>query len=149
MSLPEDISNGCFAGSNVLVQKLGSLDAHEARSRRCHGSCHDVRLATSWWAIQQQASPQAQRCPADSKSLAAPSSMRQLNASLAALGLLDSSWTWDLVLGMCSLRSCFESLVYKASFFSGQAACASPWVIVEQTEIIGKECLKRVDAPVF
>ena len=60
---PEEVSNSCFTGANVLVENLRALHTDEAHAGGSHCSRHNVGLATAWRTIQQHTCAQPQWGP--------------------------------------------------------------------------------------
>ena len=61
---PEEVSDSCLTGTDVLVEHLGALHADQAHAGGGHCSRHNVGLATAWRAIQQHTCAQPQWGPA-------------------------------------------------------------------------------------
>lgn len=62
--IPEQVPDSSLTGTNVFVQNFWSFHTDAAQAAGSHCGGHQVRLATPWRAVQQQTSPQTQRCPA-------------------------------------------------------------------------------------
>lgn len=61
---PEEVSDSCLTGADVLVEHLGALHTDQAHASCGHCCLHNVGLATARRAVQQHTCAQPQRCPA-------------------------------------------------------------------------------------